>query len=198
MRSLEEPDGGIWEVRNDPPTHPSEDDVRGCRHRDVDLPKPDYPTPTSSAGGGNAQCVSCRTKCYSREGDTATADHDAITPATDGRLAAYDRVDSSRLMGTVDAVRREIAPGLSSNATSGGWPPVRTAPRGLLVVVAEALARPGRIEEATDVRTMSWARKTVWPTRRIVPRALPSRHFPQGLSHLALVNAAIAIAEATR
>jgi GH15 family glucan-1,4-alpha-glucosidase len=112
-------------------------------------------------------------------------------------LAGYDEPRSARLLETVDAIRRHLTDGPLVSRNIGD--------EGSFVAcsfwLAEAYARQGRLDEAVALMD------------ELVPRAndvglfaeeIDSStgeflgNFPQGLSHLALINAAVAIHEADR
>ena len=118
-------------------------------------------------------------------------------------LAGYDEPRAPRLLGTVDAVRRELGRGPLVHRYRGE--DGLTGEDGAFVACAfwlvEAYARQGRLDEAATLMD------------ELVPLAndvglfaeeIDSGsgeflgNFPQGLSHLALINAAVAIEEAQR
>lgn len=104
--------------------------------------------------------------------------------------------ERERLSRTVDAVRERLgaAPGLVYRTTQ------HVDEEGAFVAcsfwVAEALARLGRVDEACDwmEQLLPYATELGLWSEEIDPESGDSRgNFPQGLSHLALINAAGAI-----
>jgi GH15 family glucan-1,4-alpha-glucosidase len=113
-------------------------------------------------------------------------------------IVRYDAADSPRLRSTVDAVRRELATGAllhrytADDGIAGG--------EGAFVCcafwLAEALAIAGRREEARDLMDdlVRLANDVGLYAEEIDPRTHDFLgNFPQGLVHLALIGAAIAI-----
>jgi GH15 family glucan-1,4-alpha-glucosidase len=103
------------------------------------------------------------------------------------------------LAGTIDAVREELDAGSSLLYRYSGQQSEEGAFLACSFWLAEALSRAGRVQEARQVMD------DVVPLANDVglfPEELDARthdflgNFPQGLTHLALVNAAAAIAEA--
>jgi len=118
-------------------------------------------------------------------------------------IAGYDRADAPRLVGTVDAVRRELGRGPLVHRYVGddGLPGEDGAFVACSFWLVEALARQRRVKEATALmdKLVGLGNDVGLYAEEVDP---PSGaflgNFPQGLSHLALINAAAAIATASR
>jgi GH15 family glucan-1,4-alpha-glucosidase len=118
-------------------------------------------------------------------------------------LTGYDDPEASRLRDTVDAIRRRLGRGpllyryLGADGLAGG--------EGAFVAcsfwLAEAYARQGRLDEAAALmdELVPLANDVGLFAEEIDPGTGEFLgNFPQGLSHLALINAATAIAGAER
>jgi GH15 family glucan-1,4-alpha-glucosidase len=200
-----QPDSGIWEVRS-APRHFTHSKVmcwvaldraarlagRGClpaKHRD---------RWTAEAAAirtfVDRECWSDRHQSYVR---AAGADEpDAALLVTS--IVGYDDPRSPRSNGTIDFVRRRLGRGpflyryLGEDGLPGG--------EGVFLAcsfwLVHALARAGRLDEATDLmdRLCACANDVGLFAEEIEPdRGEFLGNFPQGLVHLALVNAALAI-----
>ena len=208
-----EPDAGIWEVRSEAsPLHPVEDDVRrrarpGRRAR----------RGRAAAGGARSSAGEARAarvrdfveaNCYS---ETQAQLHARSRRRRTRRLAPPGRPGRTT---TTPTRRACAAPSTRSAASSRTGPLVRryvgddglAGEDGAFVAcsfwLVEALARQGRVDEAAaaDGRARRLSPMTSASTPR---RSTPTSgeflgNFPQGLSHLALINAAVALAEVSR
>jgi GH15 family glucan-1,4-alpha-glucosidase len=119
-----------------------------------------------------------------------------------GVLAGYDRPDAPRLVATVESVRRVLARGplVHRYLAADGLPGEDGAFVACSFWLVEALARQGRGEEAVELMDdlVGLANDVGLYAEEIDPRTKSFLgNFPQGLSHLALINAAVAIGEPT-
>ena len=117
-------------------------------------------------------------------------------------LAGYDDPRSPRLVTSVDALRRDLARGALVDRYRGddGLPGEDGAFVACSFWLVEALARQGRGDDATALmdQLVALANDVGLYAEEIDPTSGAFLgNFPQGLSHLALINAAVAVAEAT-
>ena len=205
-----QPDAGIWEVRSDP-RHFTQSKMM-CA---VAL---DHAVALAEAGqlpGGHvgrwrrerelirdfveSNCFSTSKQSYTRTVGEEAVDASLLLAV----LARYDRADSRRLRETVEAVRRELAHGplvqryVGDDGLSGE--------DGAFVAcsfwLVEALARQGRLDDAAVLmdELVALANDVGLYAEEIdVTNGAFLGNFPQGLSHLALINAAVTLAEVSR
>jgi GH15 family glucan-1,4-alpha-glucosidase len=204
-RIWREPDAGIWETRGEP-AHFTQSKMlcfvaldRACGLAEHGALKGDVDR-WSRERDRVRQFV--ETRCYAdhKRSYTRSADDDALDAALLlGVIARYDDPHSPRLQGTVQAIRRELARGplvhryLSDDGLRGE--------DGAFVAcsfwLAEAYARQGRLDEAGELmdELIDLANDVGLYAEEIDPESGDFLgNFPQGLSHLALINAAVAIA----
>jgi GH15 family glucan-1,4-alpha-glucosidase len=144
------------------------------------------------------------TRCYSeqKQSYTRSADEDLLDAALlMGVIDRYDEPTAPRLVGTVDAVRRELADGplVHRYVSEDGLPGEEGAFLACSFWLAEAYACQGRLDEATELmdELVALANDVGLYSEEIDPATGEFLgNFPQGLSHLALISAAVAIAEA--
>jgi GH15 family glucan-1,4-alpha-glucosidase len=115
-------------------------------------------------------------------------------------LAGYDQPRAPRLLDTVDAVRRELARGPLIHRYLGedGLPGEDGAFVACSFWLVEAYARQGRLEEAAALmdELVPLANEVGLFAEEIDPATGDFLgNIPQGLSHLALINAAVSIEE---
>jgi GH15 family glucan-1,4-alpha-glucosidase len=195
-----QPDSGIWEVRTD--TSQFTQSKMLCA---VAL---DHAIALAEAGQLPGDHVArwrresglvrdfVESSCYSeskRSYTRAAGEEDVDASLLLGVLANYDRADSPRLLGTVESVRRELCRGPLVHRHTGE--------DGAFVAcsfwLVEALARQGRAEEAAALmdELVGMANDVGLYTEEIDSATGDFLgNFPQGLSHLALINAAVALA----
>jgi GH15 family glucan-1,4-alpha-glucosidase len=145
-----------------------------------------------------SRCYAELKRSYTRSEDEDLLDASLLL----GVIAGYDDPKSPRLVSTVDAIRRELANGplVTRYVTEDGLAGEEGAFLACSFWLAEAYARQRRIEEATSLMDdlVGLANDVGLYAEEIDPATGDFLgNFPQGLSHLALINAAVAVAEAT-
>ena len=205
-----EPDAGIWEVRAAPRHHTQSKAMcwvaleRAIRMADAGW------LPATHTGKWRTEAAQIRRfideRCWSEKkssyvwyAGTEELDASLLLMA----ILRYDAPDSPRLRSTVDAVRRELASGAllyryaGDDGIAGG--------EGAFVCcsfwLAQALAIAGRREEAGDLmdELLRLANDVGLYAEEIEPRTHAFLgNFPQGLVHLALVGAAVAMSGSTQ
>jgi GH15 family glucan-1,4-alpha-glucosidase len=203
------PDAGIWEVRAAPRHHTQSKAMcwvaleRAIRMADMGW------LPARHTGRWRTEAAQIRRfideRCWSEEkssyvwyAGTQELDASLLLMA----ILRYDAPDSPRLRSTVDAVRRELASGAllyryaGDDGIAGG--------EGAFVCcsfwLAQALAIAGRREEAGDLmdELLRLANDVGLYAEEIEPRTHDFLgNFPQGLVHLALIGAAVAMSGST-
>jgi GH15 family glucan-1,4-alpha-glucosidase len=206
-RIWREPDAGIWEVRSDA-AHFTQSKMmcavaldRACSLADQGLLHGDVARWRRERDKIHEFV---ETRCYSerKQSYTRSADEDLLDAALLlGVIAGYDEPTAPRLVGTVDAVRRELADGplVHRYVTEDGVPGEEGAFLACSFWLAEAYALQGRIDEAAELmdELVGLANDVGLYAEEIHPTSGEFLgNFPQGLSHLGLINAAVAIQEA--
>ena len=205
-----ERDAGMWEVRSDP-THFTQSKMmcaialkRAAELADAGL------LPQGQARRWRAEEARIRAfvenECWSDEAQSyvrATTDDSVDAALLLAVVAGYDDPISERLVNTVDAVRRELARGplVHRHLGDDGLPGEDGAFVACSFWLAEALARQGRVDEAAELmdELVGLANDVGLYAEEIDPASGEFLgNFPQALSHLALINAAVAIGEAMR
>ena len=206
-RIWREPDRGLWEVRSDP-VHFTQSKMmcfvaldRACRLAEQAL-----------VGDGRARWAAqaravqefVETRCWSEEkaSYTRAAGSDELDASLLlGSLLEYCNPDSPRMLGTIDAIRRELGRGPFLDRYSGedGLEGEEGAFLACSFWLVEALARAGRLDEAAE--TMEELLGCANDVGLYAEEVDPSTgeflgNFPQGLTHLGLVSAAAAFERA--
>ena len=203
-----EPDAGIWEVRSEP-RHFTQSkmmcavaldhaiglaesgDVPGANLERWRLER------SSVRDFVESSCFSEPKQSYTRNAGGNEVDASLLLAI----VADYDRSDSPRLAGTVDAVRRELSNGplLHRYLGDDGLPGEDGAFLACSFWLVEALAHQGRVSEASALmdELVGLANDVGLYAEEIDPATGDFLgNFPQGLSHLALINAAVTIERA--
>jgi GH15 family glucan-1,4-alpha-glucosidase len=202
------PDAGIWEVRSDA-AHFTQSKMmcavaldractlaeQGLLHGDVERWRRERDRIRAFV---EERCYAEEKGSYTRSADEALLDASLLM----GVIARYDDATAPRLVGTVDAIRRELAAGplVTRYVGEDGLPGAEGAFLACSFWLAEAYARQGRIDEAATLmdELIALANDVGLYAEEIDPATGDFLgNFPQGLSHLALINAAVALAEAS-
>jgi GH15 family glucan-1,4-alpha-glucosidase len=198
----QERDAGIWEVR-DNPAHFTQSKAmcwvaldRACRLAELGF-LPDRRDRWRRAADDVRRFVEHEAwdeerASYVRAPDQRELDGALLTLP----LMEYDRPDAQRLLGTIDAVRRELAEGPFVYRYRGEQEGAFLACSFWLVA---ALARAGRTDEAAGLmdELVAAANDVGLYSEEIDPATGEFLgNFPQGLTHLGLVTAAVALSDA--
>jgi GH15 family glucan-1,4-alpha-glucosidase len=204
------PDSGIWEVRSEP-THFTQSKVMCwvALDRALDLAARGI-IPGRHAGRWREQATQIRkfveTRCWSEQkrsyvrfAGSEELDASLLLAVVHGYADARD----DRLRATVDTVRKELGEGPFLRRYSGD--DGVSGSEGAFVAcsfwLVEALARCGRLEEATALmdELIELANEVGLYAEEIDPKSGAFLgNIPQGLSHLALITAAMAIDQEAR
>src|SRR5215212_3311269 len=202
-----QPDAGIWEVRSDP-AHFTQSKMMCAVALDRALALADDGALRGDTARWRRERERIRdfveTNCYSdaRRSYVRTSDEDVLDASLLlGVLGRYDDPRSRRFLETVDAVRRELAAGPLVRRYEGndGVAGEEGAFLACSFWLVEAYARQRRLDAAEELmdELVELANDVGLYAEEIDPASGDFLgNFPQGLSHLALVNAAAAIAEA--
>jgi len=203
------PDAGIWETRS-APAHYTQSKMmcfvaldRACALAERGLIEGNVDR-WSGERAHVRQFI--ETRCYADHQASYKRSVEDVAPDAAlllGVIARYDEPNSSRLRGTVDAIRQELGAGPLVHRYLGddGLPGEEGAFLACSFWLAEANARQGRTGEAGELmdELVGLANDVGLYAEQIEPESGDFLgNFPQGLSHLALINAAVAIAEASR
>ena len=203
-----QPDAGIWEVRSEA-EHFTQSKLmcavaldRACKLAGQGLLRGD-------AAGWRRERDEIRafveSRCYSEDkrSYTRSADEDLLDASLLlGVIGRYDEATGPSLLGTVDAVRRELCHGpfVTRYLDEDGLPGEEGAFLACSFWLVEAYARQGRLDEAMALmdELIGLSNDVGLYAEEIDPATCAFLgNFQQALSHLALINAAVAVAEAT-
>jgi GH15 family glucan-1,4-alpha-glucosidase len=208
-RIWREPDAGIWEVRSEP-RHFTQSKMmcwvaleraRGLARRGL------IPDRHVQRWGTEAQAIRAfvETRCFSsgiRSYVRCAGSDELDASVLLGLLFGYGDAKGERWAGTVEAVRRELAHGPLLRRYTGD--DGLTGLEGAFVTcsfwLVESLARTGRVEEAIRLmgELLGLANDVGLYAEEIEPATGAFLgNTPQGLSHLSLISAALAIASET-
>ena len=208
-RIWRQPDSGIWEVRSEP-GHFTQSKMmcwvaldRAVRLADAGHVPASHASTWRREGSRSA---SSSRRAAGPSDSAATPARPAARSSTPACcwaiLFGYDAPDPGRLASTVDALRRELGRGPLLFRYSGE-DGLRGAEGAFLCCsfwLADALARIGRLEEATSLmeQLIALASDVGLYAEEIDPHTNELLgNIPQGLVHLALINAAVTISKAS-
>jgi len=207
-RIWREPDSGIWEVRSEPRhfTH-SKMTCWVALDRAVRLSDAGQ-LPSRRAAAWQAEALAIRefieTRCWSPRLESYTrsaGEEDLDASLLLGVLLGYGAPDATRLTSTVTAIRRDLGHGPLLRRYSGE-DGLRGGEGAFLCCsfwLADALARIGRVDEATELmeQLLTLAGDVGLYAEELDPDTGEMLgNTPQGLVHLALINAALSITRA--
>jgi GH15 family glucan-1,4-alpha-glucosidase len=203
-----QPDSGIWEVRSEP-AHFTQSKMMCwvALDRAVRLCAAGH-IPRAHATTWRREQLAIRefieTRCWSERLGSYTrwaGSEDLDASLLLGILFGYDAPDPTRLGSTVDALRHELGRGslLARYSGEDGLQGTEGAFLCCSFWLVDALARVGRREEATALmrELMAVANDVGLYAEEIDPQTSELLgNTPQGLVHLALINAAVSISQA--
>jgi GH15 family glucan-1,4-alpha-glucosidase len=206
-RSWQEPDAGIWEVRSTP-THFTHSKMMCCvgldraaRLADRGLLPDQHRTRWRSEAAAcrdfiEQRCFSEEHQSYTRQAEGEELDASVLL----GMLSGYGQARSPRWADTVDALRRELGHGpyLYRYTGEDGLTGTEGAFLSCSFWLVEGLARTGRLRDATILmdELIGLSNDVGLYAEEIDPETGAFLgNLPQGLSHLALISAATAIAQ---
>jgi GH15 family glucan-1,4-alpha-glucosidase len=202
-----EPDAGLWEVRSDP-RHFTQSKMMCwlALERACELAAAHFlPTRAQARWRHEADALQrfVEERCWSeRRGSyTRSADHDELDAGVLlGCIFGYTPRDDTRMDRTIDAVREHLSDGVFVRRYDGddGLPGSEGAFIACSFWLVEALARRARHDEAAALmeRVLGLANDVGLYAEEVEPKTGDFLgNFPQGLSHLALINAAVALGE---
>jgi GH15 family glucan-1,4-alpha-glucosidase len=206
-RIWREPDRGLWEVRSDP-VHFTQSKMmcfvaldRACRLAEAGLVDDRrarwLPEAEAVREFVETRCWNGEKRSYTRSAGSAELDASLLL----GSLLQYCAPDSPRMLGTVDAIRRELGHGPFLDRYTGedGLAGEEGAFLACSFWLVEALARAGRLDEAAETmeELVGCANDVGLYAEELDPGTGEFLgNFPQGLTHLALVSAAAAFERA--
>jgi GH15 family glucan-1,4-alpha-glucosidase len=208
-RIWRQPDSGIWEVRSRPVhfTH-SKMMCWVALDRAVRLCETGY-LPSAHASTWRREALAIRqfieTECWSQRLGSYTrhaGGEDLDASVLLGVLLGYGADDPGRLAATVSALRRDLGRGPLVHRYSGedGLGGAEGAFLCCSFWLADALPRIGRLEEASELmqQLLALANDVGLYAEELDPHTDELLgNIPQGLVHLALINAAVSIAKAS-
>jgi GH15 family glucan-1,4-alpha-glucosidase len=204
-----QPDAGIWEVRSEA-AHFTQSKMMCAVALDRACALAEQGFLRGDAAGWRRERDEIRafveSRCYSEDkrSYTRSADEDLLDASLLlGVIARYDEAGAPRLVGTVDAVRRELrhGPFVTRYVDEDGLPGKEGAFLACSFWLVEAYARQRRLDEATALmdELIGLSNDVGLYAEEVDPATGAFLgNFPQALSHLALINAAAAVAEASR
>jgi len=207
-RIWREPDSGIWEVRSEP-LHFTHSKMMCWVALDRALRLSDAGhIPARHASRWRDEALAIRafveTRCWSERLDSYTrhaGGEELDASLLLGVLLGYESSSPGRLTATVNAIRRHLGRGplLSRYSGEDGLRGSEGAFLCCSFWLADALARVGQLDEASELmdQLLALANDVGLYAEEIDPHTdEPLGNTPQGLVHLALINAAVSITRA--